>query len=409
MIVTSRRDLASLTKALSAFSSLQHVQILRLQDEPDRVLLDYIREDYETASRYVDLRWTLACAHGARTLGKALLASCSPFSRFSGPMMNPQSVVELQRMAPYQVPVLAHQLTCLELHFDASINVDEQMRALSGMFRDVFTAARGMLAVHLGFPSRAPLGLALEDIFHHVHWERLRAFGIQAWRLDADEIIALVRRHRKTLRGLRLRDVLLNDPSRWRYVLEMLRDEMDHLDWVSLRRIGYARTFDAYFAGAMEVLPDPPPGGGASESDDEEEFPNHLGTDGDADVTSVHDAGDHDEGSLPVAGDSEPGDLGPLTDFDDDNDEFDDDDGHDDDDDDDDEENGPDAHELSMDPDTPSSVPWCNCSRRRSQGSIAMSELTADQLGDNGREVDNWQRKMWERWVLKRTWCPEHQ
>ncbi len=402
--MTSKDDFRILKKALSAFTSLQHVQILRLQDEPDRLLLDHLREEYEVASQYVDLQWTPACVHGTTTISEALVESGSTFTRFSGPMMNPQSVLEVQRAVPQAVSDLARQLTCLELHFDETFNLEERMRSLSAMFKDIFTAARGMLAVHLGFPSRAPLRLGLEEIFHEVQWERLRAFGIQAWRLDAEEIIGLVRRHRKTLRGLRLRDVLLKEPSRWTTVLDMLRHEVEYLDWVSLRRIGYARTFDQRFAGTMEVLPDLP--GATSESDDDEEFPTHLGAEHneeDGSIPDDHVPTDHD---FDDAADGHEDEHEDNEDHENDTEE------------DEDEEHGPEAHELAMvDPDTPSSVPWCNCARPRSShnhphhnhdpANINMSEIPVEALGDNGREVENWQRKMWERWVLGRP-CPEH-
>ncbi|KAI9832241.1 MAG: hypothetical protein M1838_005675, partial [Thelocarpon superellum] len=276
-IVESACDLQALKSAISAFTSLQHVQILRLQDEPDRLLWEYIREHHDSASEYVELKWMPACVHGTRTICEALLEAQSPFTRFSGPMMNPQSVLILQDNPVEKVSSLASRLTCLELHFDEGFDLDRRMRQLSPLLRTVFHAATGMLAVHIGFPSRTPLALALEDIFHDVRWERLRAFGIQAWRLDAEEIIALARRHRRTLRGLRLRDILLKGSSRWKTVLGMLRDEMEQLDWVSLRRIGYARTFDEHFAGTMEVPPDPP--GGGSDSDIEDGFSTHLAND----------------------------------------------------------------------------------------------------------------------------------
>ena len=414
-LVTSQEDVRILRRALSAFTSLQHVQILRLQDEPDQLLLDHLRDDAH-ASRHVDLQWTPACVHGTRTMGEALLVSGSPFTRFSGPMMNPQSAMEMGKVLPETVHRLARQLTCLELHFDESTNLDERMRGLSGLFKDVFTAARSMLAVHLGFPSRAPLGLSLEQIFHGVQWERLRAFGIQAWRLRAEEIIGLVRRHRKTLRGLRLRDVLLKDPDRWTTVLEMLRNEMDYLDWVSLRRIGYARTFDERTWGTGEVLPDL--FSSASESDDEA-FPTHLGADHAAEDND-HLPGDHSTEQSPHdeagIGDSQLAhDEDHYHDYGDEEESEENDD--DDDDDDDEDEHGPEPHELAMDPDTPNSGPWCNCSCRVGGGGgeeggvmhdvnsssgieCTLETLTAADLGDDGREVENWQRKMWERWVL---------
>ncbi|KAI9796769.1 MAG: hypothetical protein M1833_006009 [Piccolia ochrophora] len=358
-VVQSGQDRRALGRAFSSFTALQHVQILRLQDEPDRHLLDYIRENWDEASQLVELSWTPACIQGSRTVGEALLAARSPYSRFSGPMMSPQSAMVLQGKIPHVMASLAGQLSCLELHFDEGFDLDNRMRSLSGLFKALFQAATGMLAVHIGFPSRVPLGLPLEALFHDVRWDRLRAFGIQSWRLDASEIIAIARRHSKTLRGLRLRDVQLKDGSLWKDVLGMLRCEMEQLDWVSLRRIGYASTFDAIFGGTMEVPPDfGPPGG--SDSDDDDSFPTHISGPSNSD----------DEDSMASADDEDEDD-----------------------------DHGPSANELYMDPDTPSSVPWCNCGRNAYPENV-------DDLGDNGRQVDYSQRKLWERWVVGR--CPEH-
>ena len=223
-----------------------------------------------------------------------------------------------------------------------------------------------MQAVHIGFPSRRPLEVKLEDIFHHVHWEKLRAFGVQAWRLDAFEIIELARRHCKTLRGLRLRDVQLKEGSMWKDVLAMLRAEMEQLDWVSLRRIDYSNHFDEVWANSIEV-PDYPPGG-ASDSDDEDNFEGHVSIDdddnGDGDAS---DEGDFYEGS----------DVHSNADTD----------------------YGPDANELTLSPDTAASIPFCTCSR-------SAFPASADDLGDNGQFVVYQQRKLWEKWVVGR--CPEH-
>jgi len=266
-IVQNEEDVRVLNKAISAFTSLQHVQILRLQDQEDGQLLSYIRE--HRMDQLVELRWPPACSHSTKTIGAALLAARSPCTRFSSPMLSPQSALSLVHDPTNSFTALAERLTCLELHFDDGFDLDNRMRALSSLSRSVFTAAKNMQAVHIGFPSHRPLSLKLEEIFHNVKWEKLLAFGIQAWRLDADEIIALARRHREKLRGLRLRDVLLKDGSRWKDVLAFLRDEMVRLDWVSLRRIDYEKHFfDQWVLGAE--VPDDPPGGG-SESDDESE------------------------------------------------------------------------------------------------------------------------------------------
>ena len=359
-IVESGEDVKVLRKAMVAFRSLQHVQILRLQDEADRCLLDYIHENGEEFARLVDLKWTPACTHATRTVGEALSYSRSPFSRFSGPMMNAESALAFRNIIPKSLDFLAERLTCLELHFEDGPLWD-RMVELSGVFKHVFSAARNMQAVHIGFPSRRPLDLRLETLFNGVHWEKLRAFGVQAWRLDAEEIINLARRHRKTLRGLRLRDVMLREGSLWKDVLYMLREEMELLEWVSLRRINYSNHFDETWANSMEV-PDYPPGSG-SDSDDEANFHAHV------DMEEEDDGYTHDW--------EEISDEQSVADSD----------------------QGPEANDIALSPDTPASLPFCTCSR-------SSYPATADDLGDNGKMVIYQQRKLWEKWVIGR--CPEH-
>ncbi|MCJ1471773.1 hypothetical protein MMC13_000414 [Lambiella insularis] len=361
-IVQSGEDLRVLRNAMMAFRSLQHVQILRLQDEADRHLLDYLHENDHAASRLVELRWSPACTHALRTVAQALAEARSPFTRFSGPMMNPQSVLAVRKNKPQNLSFLSERLTCLELHFDDPTDLNNKMKELSPFFKAVFTAANHMQAVHIGFPSRQPLDLDLEDIFHNIHWEKLRAFGVQAWRLGADEIIGLARRHSKTLRGLRLRDVQLKDGSMWKDVLAMLRAEMELLDWVSLRRIDYSGHFDEVWADSMEV-PDYPPGG-ASDSDNEDDFHAHV---------SLEDDVFEGEDEYSDGGSEERSNA--------------------------DTDHGPDANELALSPDTPASLPFCTCSR-------SSFPATADNLGDNGQFVVYQQRKLWEKWVVGR--CPEH-
>jgi hypothetical protein len=362
-IVRSGEDLRVLKKAMMAFRSLQHVQILRLQDESDRALLEYIQDNDPEALRLVDLRWAPACTHALNTTYEAMAYSKSPVSRFSGPQMHPQSFLAMRKAIPDAISSLCERLTCLELHFDDPTDLKAKIIELSPFFQQVFISAKNMQAVHIGFPSRQPLDLKLEDIFHHVYWEKLRAFGVQALRLDAEEIMDLARRHRKTLRGLRLRDVQLKEGSMWKDVLAMLRAEMELLDWVSLRRVDYSNNFNALWGDSMEV-PDYPPGG-ASDSDDEDDFHAHVELE--EDVYPAEDEGeDDDDDSVQSDADTD---------------------------------HGPDANELALSPDTPASLPFCTCSR-------SSFPATADDLGDNGHFVSYQQRKLWEKWVIGR--CPEH-
>ena len=283
-------------------------------------------------------------------------------------MLDPQSVISLAQQPPGLLPLLAQRLTCLELHFDGGADLDSRMQQLSPAFKAVFSAAVNLEAVHVGFPSHRPLSLPLETVFHGLQWKRLIAFGVQAWRLDAGEIIALARRHRDKLRGLRLREVLLKEGSMWYDVLGFLRDEMTRLDWVSLRRIGYARGFDEFWDHAGFEVPDDPPGG-ISDSEDEEEdlygaeFDHH---DDDDDDVARSDTEEEDSDTSEHHSDHE---------------------------------HGPQAYRMDFPPlpsPTATATTWCNCDGGES----------VNDLGDDGLFIDNSKRKAWEQWVLRR--CPLH-
>lgn len=368
-IVKTREDARVLKLAISAFTSLQHVQILRVQDREDGDLISYMREHAEL-THLVELKWPPACLHSTKTIGTALLESRSPCSRFSSPMLSPQSVLGAASNPPTTLGVLAERLTCLELHFDDGTDLDIRMRQLSSLSRAIFTAAKNIEAVHIGFPSHRPLTLRLEEIFHNVKWEKLQAFGIQAWRLDADEIINLAQRHRDTLRGLRLRDVFLKEGSRWKDVLPFLRDNMTRLDWVSLRRIDYEKHFDEQWMMGAEVPDDALVG---SDSSDEDDWDMYDDPDEDAPDTNLNN--DHEvEGSDISVADSFS-DVGT-----------------------DEPEQGGSLH-LPVMPDTPASVIWCNCNGHMD---------SVDVLQDDGIMVTNPQRKFWEKWVVRKICTEQH-
>lgn len=369
-ILQTQEDVRVLNIAISAFTSLQHVQILRLQDHEDGLLISYIRQ-HDRLSQLVELKWAPACSHSTKTIGGALLASSSPCSRFSSPMLSPQSALVAVNDPPTTLNLLAERLTCLELHFDDGIDLDNRMRELSVLSKVVFNAAKNMQAVHIGFPSHRPLTLRLEEIFHHVKWEKLLAFGIQGWKLDADEIIGLARRHRDRLRGLRLRDVLLKDGSRWQDVLASLRDDMSRLDWVSLRRIDYAKHFDEQWSLGVEVPDDHFLGSDSSSDGYSDDWDPHE-VDSDAPNDQSHDYGSDvsfdESDAASEAGSEEP-------------------------------EQGGDLHFPPMSPDTPASAPWCNCVSHTN---------SIEALGDDGITVTNSQRKFWEKWVVRQACSEPH-
>lgn len=368
-IVRTREDARVLNLAISAFTSLQHIQILRLQDQEDGMLISYIRQ-HDELNQLVELKWPPACLHSTKTIGAAILASRSPCSRFSSPMLSPQSVLGAANNPPTTLSVLAERLTCLELHFDDGTDLDNRMRELSPLSKAIFTAAKNIEAVHIGFPSHRPLTLRLEEIFHNVKWEKLQAFGIQAWRLDADEIIGLAQRHRETLRGLRLRDVLLKEGSRWKDVLVYLQENMSRLDWVSLRRIDYEKHFDEQWILGAEVPDEPLIGSDSSDESDDwdpyEDEQDHVPDD------YVEHGGDASDGSVADSN-SDDGTEEP--------------------------EQGGDLHFPPMSPGTPASAPWCNCNGHMD---------SVDALQDDGIMVTYQQRKFWEKWVVRKICTEQH-
>lgn len=359
-LCATQTDVTILARAISTFSELQFVQLLRVTDDDDRAILSFLQRHSDAKSE-VDLDWTTACLHASRTIGLALLTSSNThWSRFSSPMLSPASTQFLQVARPESISILAERLTCLTLHFDDGENLDAKMRDLSECFRTVFSRARDMQVVHVGFPIHRPLTLALEDIFHHVRWDKLHAFGVQAWELHADEIVGFVRRHR-SLKGLRLRDVNLREGSYWRDVLPVLRNELPRLEWVSLRRIGYLPNPVLEITGAelpdymFQAMLD----SDSSDSDDDsstadaaESVAQSTESDADSDVHSTSDVDDDNRMDFP-----------------------------------------------GLDLSAPVMAPECACDDQD-------HSATGEDLGDIGERPDNATRKRWERWVLRR--CPEH-
>lgn len=366
-IVRTREDLRVLTVAISAFTNLQHVQLLRVQDMEDGKLISYIREHHEL-DHLVQLTWPPACLHSTKTIGAALLESRSPCSRFSSPMLSPQIVLGAADHPPTTMSILAERLTCLELHFDDGHDLDIKIRQLSSLSKELFTAAKNIEALHIGFPSYRHVTLRLEEIFHNVKWDKLQAFGIQAWRLDADEIIAMAVRHRETLRGLRLRDVLLKEKgdSQWKDVLVALRENMMKLDWVSLRRIDYEKHYDESWILGAEIDDHFIGSDSSDESEDWEHPEDDILDHQDANFEDESDASTDDEGS-----DIEPEQGGAMH-----------------------------FPPIPISPDTPASMAWCNCNGNAHMDSVEV-------LGDDGTMVTNVQRKFWEKWVVRKV-CSEH-
>lgn len=249
-LLSSGEDIRSLTRALTAFTALQHAQLSPVLDLAMYHLLKFLENrerQGQGLGHLVQLKWAPACRHGLHSLAQAISNSQSKCNKFSVPAMDQESSLALCSNPVPPFSCFAQNLTSLILQF---ANADAQgISQLSPHFRRFLTKTTNLEAIHIGFPMAQPLDVRLEDVFHGIRWPKLKALGIQAWRLMPDEIVNIARRHRRSLRGLRLREVLLKG-GRWSEVLQMLRNEMEVLDWVSLRRIDYARHFDNVQAGA---------------------------------------------------------------------------------------------------------------------------------------------------------------
>ena len=374
-LVSTAEDTKYLTTAFTAFSSLQHVQLNSVVDQPLRNLTELLKAQQRRGvilDHLLQLKWEPACKQGLKALGQALENSRSKCNKISIPAMDQEAASALCFTPPPKLSNFAHNLISLILQF-ATADV-ERLTELSPYFKEFFTQAKSLEAVHVGFPPAQRLDLRLDVVFHGITWPRLRALGLQAWCLTPEELSDFVRRHRKTLRGLRLRDSLLKD-GRWSDVLQMLRKEMEALDWVSLRRIDYASHFETVqAAGGFEIHDDDDDDG---DEDDEDQDPDHE----DFGMLLI-DANSDDE--IDEGDEFEPADEGgegPSEDIESEADSNASQEGSD---------HNPEADQLDL----PTLPETAVRSTRR-------SSMAADELGDDGRAVAGRKvTKAWEAWVL---------
>lgn len=287
VLIKNAKDIASLKRALVSFSSLQQIKLLRLQDKADEDIMGRMRQ--LGGARDCRLDWGPACSRAIESLGLALMGSSCQSVRFLGPQLSPEAALKLLNTPRVMMSALGERLTCLDIYFHSASDVTAVMSKLSHTFRDFFQGARNLVTINVGFPADSPLNLHLEDVFHHIHWPRLRSLGIQGWRLHSSEICSIARRHKSQLRELRLPYVYLLEGSRWRDVLSVLHDEMERLERLNLQHINYASHFDTEVMHGIEIPPGTPTeeeGDNDTNGEDESE---HSDTDSSS-VISMHDS-----------------------------------------------------------------------------------------------------------------------
>ncbi|KAJ5876976.1 hypothetical protein N7455_000441 [Penicillium solitum] len=264
-LTETNNDRTRLRRAISSFSALQEIKLLRLQDEADEYLIDFIRDHSlgtgTSTATSIRFDWETACSRAVTNLSIALLDSKCSSIRFTGPQISPEATLQLLRAPSTTLAAMGGRLTSLDINFHSTTDITATMADLSEVFHRFFVAAKNLIAIHIGFLGKTPLDLDLELLFHHIRWKTLRKLSVQGWRLSADEIIALARRHSPQLRDFRLLGVYLRPGGQWRDVLVVLREEMEQLERLVLKDIDYAAHFDSVaVSNGVEVFDDYPAG-----------------------------------------------------------------------------------------------------------------------------------------------------
>lgn len=265
-LIDTDHDLLLLRRALASFPSLQQIKLLRLQDGADEQLLQCIRNattSSEETTTKAEFNWEPACTRALTNLSLGLLGSpCNPI-RFVGPHISvtPKTATLLQMPPSSALSVVGARLSSLGINFQSTVTTTTN--SPSNTLQDAVThslprttttffesTTQNLICLHLGFPAETPLTLPLEHIIPPtVRWKRLHTLSLQGWCLSATEISALLRRHRRQLRDVRLRNIYLHvgrsggqedaGKGKWTDILSILRYEMDALERVELRGIDY--------------------------------------------------------------------------------------------------------------------------------------------------------------------------
>ena len=166
------RDVRVLAQALQGFTSLQVVKLLPVADRTDEAFKRFI-ELQEGLEHWVENYWAPSCTLGSLAIGRALISTNIELARFYLPALCTRTLQDLTPSPSPSLSKLAGRLTCLTLVFDDGHDLDERIRELSPLFKDTFTAAENMQAIHIGFPRYRPFNRPLEDVFHDVTWTKV--------------------------------------------------------------------------------------------------------------------------------------------------------------------------------------------------------------------------------------------
>ena len=271
-LIDTGRELALLRRALAAFSSLQQVKLLRLQDGADELLLRYpstpstpsSSSSSRSSSRF---RWRPACTRALANLSRSLVDSPCSAIRFVGPHISADT--STLRMLQTQ-PSLGPRLSGLSIHLSTTLGEDQdqdQDRLLLPLWQ---TTTNTLTSLHLGFDPRLALRLA-QILPCTIHLRRLHTLSLHNCTLDGAPLVSFLHRH-PALRHVRLRGVWLHRSGsgsgsgrRWVDILSVLRGlrlvslELRGVDYTSSDEEPRVRDDDGSSSENKVTCPSPSP------------------------------------------------------------------------------------------------------------------------------------------------------
>lgn len=152
-ILKQETDLRTLVYALTNFTSLKQIRLMKVVDADDK-WDKYLRAHPDVATEFRPFEWSYAYEHAATTLAFAIQQSRSRADRFSSRFMDPRTPVLVTQGLRRTISDIAERLICLEFEFrqtDAMVSLEQKMSQLSGLFQVVFNAAVDSLqSLHIG-------------------------------------------------------------------------------------------------------------------------------------------------------------------------------------------------------------------------------------------------------------------
>jgi hypothetical protein len=153
-IINQEIDRNELFHALTNFSNLQQIRLMRNYDADDRAWqgrYSVFEGGFATGTDFAPMDWALACQYATGVLSDAIKQSNSGVSRFSSRLMELPATMALSQSLRSNISQFVVRLQSLEIQFiDRNNNLDAEMLELAPLLHTVFEAATGLQCVHIG-------------------------------------------------------------------------------------------------------------------------------------------------------------------------------------------------------------------------------------------------------------------